>query len=93
MVDRNVFLKILIIFMMGLFVSCTMTTRMNNQEEKKIRMNKLVRIIAANPSVLISLRVLCVFLVKSHYYKRGILLLERALRLNTKIRISMRIRR
>ena len=84
MVDRNVFLKILIIFMMGLFVSCTMTTRMNNQEEKKIRMNKLVRIIAANPSDWNSLRELGVILVKSHDYKRGKILLERALRLNPK---------
>lgn len=84
MVDRNVFLKILIIFMMGLFVSCTMTTRMNNQEGKKIRMNKLVRIIAANPGDWNSLRELGVILVKSHDYKRGKILLERALRLNPK---------
>ena len=84
MVDRNVFFKIYIIIIIGFLLSCTMTTRMNSQEERKIRMNRLVRNIAENPADWNSLRELGVILVKAHDYQRGKILLERALRLNPK---------
>ena len=84
MVKQNVFTKILILFIIGLFISCSTTTYMNNPEKRKERIPLLVRKIKTNPSDWNALRELGIILVKSRYYKRGKILLERALRQNPK---------
>jgi tetratricopeptide (TPR) repeat protein len=82
MFKQNVFTKMIILFIIVLFISCTTTSYLNNPEKRKERIPVLVRKIRANQNDWNALRELGIILVKSRDYKRGRILLERTLRIN-----------
>ncbi|MFH1942506.1 MAG: CsgG/HfaB family protein [bacterium] len=82
MMRQKYFITVMILFVTGWCLNCTMTGRVEKPEDRRTRVSELVNRIRANPSDWEALQELGVILVKSHLYERGKILLERSLRVN-----------
>ena len=84
MIRQQCFIAVIILFMTGWCLNCTMTSRVDTPESRRTRVIELVDRIRTNPDDWEALQELGVILVKSRRYERGKILLERSLKVNSR---------